>query len=419
MTGRITRTGRQVRRPSVAEMVEATPLPEAWDYTVRAISESDIRNVSTVQAVLTTYMTELKQTIVFWNNHGLSGSESRTPIPGALNVIFWSTPDPTQHRPVERKYGYVFGYPMQSGQNDGYYYRESEGALGEPIIDENDQAAAILVDNVLHILFDLTHSDYNVKEVLTCIMDKVLETKKESKLTTAEKEALRLDTVVRNIAGARLKQALEREKENLRTNRHTLEAHEREMSSYATRVAVLNKSIKGKEEELAKFSPEHIAQSIMAIPGVVKVAPFRNNLRVATDTIFIDTEVARYKLGEYHIDYMPSGDYQILAVDRDHTANVSGVDHPHINGGKPCLGNVAEISVNVASGELDVATALIMDFLRSYTPGGAFTSLDKWPQVATIRKGVFTELDEPIRGWIREGERDWSDSGDEEEEDEE
>lgn len=416
MTERVVRTGRQVRRPSVAEMVEATPLPEAWDYTVRAISETDIRNVSMVQAVLTPYAAELKQSIRFWNNHGLSGSESRTPIPDTFNVIFWSTPDPTGHRPVERKYNHVFGHSLQAGQSDGYYYTDTEGAMGSLIEDENGQASAILVDDVLHILFDLTHSDYNVKEVLTCIMDKVVEIKKEGKLTTAEKEALRLETVVRNIAGARLKHSLDRDKDSLRTNRHSLESHQREMESYATRVATLNKSIKSKEEEIAKFSPEHITQSIMAIPGVVKVVPFRSNLRVTTDTIFIDTEVARYKLGAYHIEYLPSGDYNITAVDRDHTHNVSGVDHPHVNAGKPCLGNVAEISVNVASGELDVATALIMEFLRSYTPGGAFTTLDRWLQVATIRNGVYTELDPPIMGWRGEEAEEESDQGEEDEE---
>lgn len=412
MTERVVATGRRVSRPRITRDEMTLPL-DAWgdeNYTVTALDMNDIANPTGIRDTLLPYVSKLKSNIVFWNNHG-SRSVRAVPEEDIFKVVFWSTPIAINHRSTEYKYHNVFGYPMMSGQDDGYYFVADEAEQGD-VIRDGGQEVAILLDNTLHILWDLPHSNNNVHEVLSAIMDEVLKIKGDPGMTKEEREKAKLEEVVRKVVGARLNIALERNKAYISQHVQTIDSYQREIISSAGKLASLKRDIASQEAEIAKLSAGGIVESIKRIPGVESVGPHRNNLRVVTESILIDTSVARYEMGRYNIDYTSTGSYSITAVDRNHVEKISGADHPHVNGGKPCLGNVSEITINVASGELDIATALIIDFLKSFTPGGAFVSIDRWPKVANIRSGKVTMLKTPVRDWDHDGDNDEDEEGD-------
>lgn len=396
MTERVVATGRRVRRPTLT--LEERTLPvEAWadmNYVVRCLADTDFASVVQIRDTLLPYTVSLKSNIYFWNQHGVRSLKAEPEAEG-LNVVFWSAPFPEEHRSTERKYKKVFGYTLDAGQDDGYQYSERDKMEGEVIEDGEAQSVAILTDNILYIAFDLPHRSPNAVKVLEAIMDKVVELKGTSPATKAEKEQKKLSDLVGKIVNGKLEKEIVQAKANVTSHQRTLASYSNEISGVSANLVSAQRQVARLELEQKAFSVDKVISSIMQVPGVLSVAPYRTALRVKVDAICIDTDVARYRIGQFAIDYLPNGDYVIHNLEKSKSATVD-YDHPHVFNGKPCLGNVAAISVNVASGELDVSTALIMEFLRNYHPSGAFTTIDKWPRIADIKNGEVRMLPEPI-----------------------
>ena len=128
-------------------------------------------------------------------------------------------------------------------------------------------------------------------------------------------------------------------------------------------------------------SAEAELNRLLAVPGVYAVEIHGQRLHVLTDPVRIAWDGARYDLGSYRIVLDLNGDVRIES--RDNLGPKSGWDHPHVQDGRPCLGNAREgVLKLIARYELALAAQVLVGFLATYQPESAYCALDRWP-VAT------------------------------------
>jgi hypothetical protein len=73
------------------------------------------------------------------------------------------------------------------------------------------------------------------------------------------------------------------------------------------------------------------------------------------------------------------GDVRIESVSR--LGPKPGWDHPHVQDGRPCLGNLREgVLKLIAEYELALAVQVTMGFLETYQPESAYCAIEGWPR---------------------------------------
>ena len=89
----------------------------------------------------------------------------------------------------------------------------------------------------------------------------------------------------------------------------------------------------------------------------------------------------RYDLGSYCVRIDLAGDVRVESL--DHLGPKPLWDHQHVQGGLPSLGNLREgVLKLIAEYELALAVQVLLDFLRTYNPGTAYTPIEGWPAAA-------------------------------------
>lgn len=120
-------------------------------------------------------------------------------------------------------------------------------------------------------------------------------------------------------------------------------------------------------------------ERLCSLPAVQAVAIEDSTLLVVTEPIELTWEGRTYRLGRYRLVLDLTGDVRIESLDR--LGPRAGWDHPHIQGGLPCLGNLREgVLKLIAEYELALATQVLLDFLTSYQPDTAYTPIEGWPR---------------------------------------
>ena len=118
---------------------------------------------------------------------------------------------------------------------------------------------------------------------------------------------------------------------------------------------------------------------IQALAGVREIATEGACLRIDTEPVAIDWEGRRYALGAFRLTLDLAGDVRVDSL--EHLGPKSGWDHPHVQDGLPCLGNLRPgILKLIADFELALAAQLLLDFLATYQPETAYTPIEGWPQ---------------------------------------
>ena len=152
-----------------------------------------------------------------------------------------------------------------------------------------------------------------------------------------------------------------------------LVALERRVRASSARLAELCSS----DGSLEAFAAEQF-EIIVALPGVRDVAEDGSCLRLETEPVVIDWEGRRYALGAFRLSLDLAGDVRVDSL--EHLGPKSGWDHPHVQDGLPCLGNLRPgILKLIADFELALAAQLLLDFLTTYQPETAYTPIEGWP----------------------------------------
>ncbi len=138
-------------------------------------------------------------------------------------------------------------------------------------------------------------------------------------------------------------------------------------------------------EELRTF-PDLDAFAAAELERVRRVSGVRDarvegtSLVVRTGPVAVHWGHAAYNLGTYRLWLDLAGDVRVESLDK--LGPRPGWDHPHVQDGLPCLGNLRHgVLKLVAEYELALATQVLMDFLATYQPETAYTCIEGWPRL--------------------------------------
>jgi hypothetical protein len=121
-------------------------------------------------------------------------------------------------------------------------------------------------------------------------------------------------------------------------------------------------------------------RALRALLGVAEIDVAGGLLRVSTTPIHLAWMGATYDLGRYWIELDLAGDVRIESIDK--LGPKPAWDHPHVQDGLPCLGNLRQgVLKLIAEYELAIAVRILLDFLTTYQPEEAYTPIEGWPQV--------------------------------------
>lgn len=127
--------------------------------------------------------------------------------------------------------------------------------------------------------------------------------------------------------------------------------------------------------ERAQFEQDF--DQLVSLPQVVGVEVKSSLIRVLTGMIVIEHLGQRYRIGRFELELdLERG---LRVVNLENTGQKSGWDHPHVQGGLPCLGNLRE-GFEKLLGECQIVplASMLIQFLESYNPETAYCSLDLW-----------------------------------------
>ncbi|MHB8619198.1 MAG: hypothetical protein ACYDAG_06475 [Chloroflexota bacterium] len=117
---------------------------------------------------------------------------------------------------------------------------------------------------------------------------------------------------------------------------------------------------------------------LVTVPGVRAVEVDGSTLRILTQPIRISWAGRTYQLGDYRLLLALNGDTRIESVDR--LGPKPHWDHPHVQDGLPCLGNLRPgILKLIAEYEIALAAQVLVEFLQTYQPETAYCPIEGWP----------------------------------------
>lgn len=342
-----------------------------------------------VESELKKFSKACGQPVIYWCPHGRIVSpdkaEEAVIYKDTIIVLFWSAPAGDVNNCTIPT---ACGYPLVSGQQDAIELTDAMRSMGE-IIKDGENELALWVDPVLYILFDLTHRSNNVDEILNYLLSRLLDIigkeSPEMRKKKAETENAKLEKV-RQVAFSILVAPKETEmltiKRRMQTRMDEIAMCRSRLEDLGLEVAKLEREMRAVSKEDTATKAERAIENIQKMPGVIKVVAYRDNLRVLTDTIFLETEMYKYLIGKFAIEYRHGGEFRLINLNKRTIATAYGdaekFDHPHVADGLPCLGNLSSVSANIRYGDIDIATQLLIEFLNSYYPAGAHRQVDNW-----------------------------------------
>jgi hypothetical protein len=291
----------------------------------------------------------------------------------------------------------VCGFPLPPERRAAWHVAGSS-RWGRPILDGAGQTIALLVGTDVYVLFDLLGQEpplarllgraildlsleggYSVLPVLTGLGPATLDARLRQLRQATELEGLRASALWRadrtgasEATGAET-EALENEQEEIGGN---LQACGRQMRDLERRLLKAQRRVWELEHHQA--APETLGRDfdrIAALPTVTEVRVSDGALQVFTEPIIIEYGFRRYRLGRYRLDLFFDG----RAFLRNLTDRYETYDHPHVENGRPCLGNIQEwIQRLLAQREFAAATEILIQYLQTVNPADWRKAVTFW-----------------------------------------
>jgi len=293
----------------------------------------------------------------------------------------------------------VCGFPLPPEHRKAWSVPARDG-WGRPLRDLDGQIIGLLRETDVYILFDLLGQEPMLACILTrSILDISLETGRlllpvltglgpatlEARLRqlrqTTEVEAFRASAAWRadrqqgDVSGSEIEalanrlQDLERD---LRTSGRQMHSLERRLTLAERRLTHLGQ-LQASEEALVRDFDR-----LVGLPGVTDVEVRDGVLRVFTDTIVVTYGGRQYRMGRFRLDLHFDGRVFL----RNLTDRYETYDHPHVENGRACLGNIQEwMQRLLAQREFVAACEILLHYLRTVNPGDWRKAVTFWPEV--------------------------------------
>jgi len=295
----------------------------------------------------------------------------------------------------------VCGYPLSPVRRVGWTI-VGRHSWGRPLQDTEGQTVGLLLGTDVYLLFDLLGQESSIARLVgRAVLDLSLEAGYSLLLLLtglgpatldARLRRLRQATEVEGLGASALwrvpgagprdssgteVEALEGELRELNVN---LRTSGRQMRDLERRLSVAHRRL----TELADYQdrPETLARDfdrIVALPGVEDVRVSDCVLQVFTEPIVIEYGFRRYRLGRYRLDLHFDGRLFIQNL----TDRYDTYDHPHVESGRPCLGNIQDwVQRLLAQREFAAATELLLQYLRTVNPSDWRKAITFWGEVS-------------------------------------
>ncbi len=294
----------------------------------------------------------------------------------------------------------VCGYRLSPGRQAAWGVG-ARGSWGRPLKDEDGQTVGLLRQSDVYILFNLLAQEPEMARILTrSILDMSLEAGRnllplltglgpatvESRLRrlkqTSEIEAFRASSLWRadrtpeglvvEATDALTRELAELERD-LAVSGRQLRSLERRLTSAERRLAELGRQEASVESLVRDFD------RLTKLPGVTDIEVRDGALRVCTETVIISYGTRRYKLGRFRLDLHFDGRVFLRNLTNRHES----YDHPHVDNGRPCLGNIQEwIQRLLAQREYVAACEVLLQYLRTVNPADWRKAVTFWPEAS-------------------------------------
>lgn len=298
----------------------------------------------------------------------------------------------------------AYGSKLEPRQREGF----SPSGLYPIIYDDHGVPLAELETNTLYILFNLSSVERYPCHVLTKILEAVRDylsapkdiKKKQTALKRALREQKELDiatsgaeylTICQNKKRNQLSSEIEKVNKGCELLKSYLHAPQ---ISYKNQLRMTLRCLETATKKLVKIEKEPLDldkertltgfEAIRRFAGVEEVIARSGVVYVYTENITIeyDNEYDECAAdGEYDIGKMKiiidteEGTISIINL----TRTPDGSSHPHIEGGHVCFGNITDsVYALLYDQNIPELILLILQFLKTYTPGGAYVEIDEY-----------------------------------------
>jgi hypothetical protein len=295
----------------------------------------------------------------------------------------------------------VCGYPLSPVRRAGWTIA-GRHSWGRPLQDTEGQTIGLLLGTDVYLLFDLLGQEPSIARLVgRAVLDLSLEAGYSLLLLLTGLGPATLDARLR-----RLRQATEVEglgasalwrvpgaeprdpsgtevealKGELRELNVNLRTSGRQMRDLERRLSLAQRRL----TELAGYQdrPETLARDfdrIVALPGVEDVGVNDSVLQVFTEPIVIEYGFRRFRLGRYRLDLYFDGRLFIQNL----TDRYDTYDHPHVESGRPCLGNIQDwVQRLLAQREFAAATEVLLQYLGTVNPSDWRKAITFWGEVS-------------------------------------
>jgi hypothetical protein len=127
-----------------------------------------------------------------------------------------------------------------------------------------------------------------------------------------------------------------------------------------------------------RFRTEY--RELLALPLVAGVEIVDDVLHVNTAEVAIRHDGDVFTIGTFRIEL--SLELGIRMINTNNLGDKQGWDHPHVQGGYPCLGNLRiGFEKLLAEFQFVPLVSMILQFLESYTPAEAYCAVERWRKV--------------------------------------
>jgi len=299
----------------------------------------------------------------------------------------------------------VCGYPLSPGRRVAWSVPDL-GRWGRPLRDGEGQTVGLLLGTDVYLLFDLLGQEAAMARLVgRAVLDLSLEAGYSYLLTVTGLGPATLETRLRRLrqateveglgasalwrahragegegtgadAGAEigaLAGELQELELNVRTSGRQMRDLERRLFTAQRRLAELRQH---------QTSPDTLGRDfdrIAALPGVAEVGVGDGALQVLTDPIVVEYGFRRYRLGRYRLDLHFDGRLFV----RNLTDRFETYDHPHVENGRPCLGNIQEwVQRLLGQREFAAASELLLHYLKTVNPADWRKAVTFWTEVS-------------------------------------
>jgi hypothetical protein len=288
------------------------------------------------------------------------------------------------------------GLPLPPGRRDGWSVSQ-QARWGRPLQDTEGQTVGLLRETDVYILFDLLAQDPPLARLLTrALLDlglragrpqiailtgtdaEVLERRMVRLRHATEVESLRAPVWRPDEGRAEPDaDALAREGRELEAG---VRASARQMSRLEQRLLLADRRLAELEQHRA--STEALAREfdrLAALPGITDVRVGEEVLYLFTGLVTVEYGSRRFRLGRFRMDIHFDGRIFL----RNLTDRYETYDHPHVDNGRPCLGNIQGwVQQLIARREFSAAGGVLLQYLATVNPSDWRKPVTYWPEIA-------------------------------------